>query len=147
MLAEAKALMGEGGLFILGADLVKERAVLTAAYDDAAGVTAAFNKNLLVRINRELRGDFDLHAFDHRAVWNAQLLRMEMHLVSRIDQLVHVAGRGFAFKAGEQLHTESSHKYSVESFDALARSAGWAVDRHWLSPTPQFAIFSLISRN
>jgi uncharacterized SAM-dependent methyltransferase len=89
-----------------------------AAYDDAMGVTAQFNKNLLVRINRELRGDFDLNAFDHRAIWNAHLQRMEMHLVSRIDQLVHVAGRGFAFKAGERLHTESSHKFSIESFNA-----------------------------
>ena len=146
-LRSVRNLLGAGSHLIIGVDMVKDSETLLAAYDDALGVTARFNKNLLVRINRELRGDFDLHAFDHRAVWNAQLLRMEMHLVSRIDQLVHVAGRGFAFKAGEQLHTESSHKYSVESFDALARSAGWAVDRHWLSPTPQFAIISLISRN
>jgi uncharacterized SAM-dependent methyltransferase len=116
-----------------------------AAYDDAMGVTAQFNKNLLVRINRELRGDFDLNAFDHRAIWNAHLQRMEMHLVSRIDQLVHVAGRGFAFKAGERLHTESSHKFSIESFNALASSAGWVIDRHWLSAAPEFAIFSLTS--
>jgi dimethylhistidine N-methyltransferase len=138
-------LLGPGARLIIGVDMVKDPDTLVAAYDDAMGVTARFNKNLLVRINRELRGDFDLDAFDHLAVWNTQLQRIEMHLVSRFDQLVHVAGRGFAFKAGERLHTESSHKFGVESFSALAKSAGWVVDRHWLSAAPEFAIFSLTS--
>jgi dimethylhistidine N-methyltransferase len=144
-LRSVRSLLGPGARLIIGVDMVKDPATLVAAYDDAMGVTARFNKNLLVRINRELRGDFDLNAFDHRAIWNAHLQRIEMHLVSRIDQLVHVAGRGFAFKAGERLHTESSHKFSVESFNALARLAGWVSDRHWLSVAPEFAIFSLTS--
>lgn len=144
-LCSVRALLGAGSRMIIGVDMVKDPAILLAAYDDALGVTARFNKNLLVRINRELRGDFAPQAFDHRAVWNAQLQRIEMHLVSRIDQLVHVAGRGFAFKAGERLHTESSHKFSVESFGALASSAGWMIDQHWLSPAHEFAIFSLTS--
>jgi dimethylhistidine N-methyltransferase len=144
-LHSVRKLLGTGARLIIGADMVKDSATLVAAYDDAQEVTARFNKNLLVRINRELRGDFDPEAFDHRAIWNAQLKRMEMHLVSRIDQLVHVAGRGFAFKAGEPPHTENSHKFSVESFIELVSSAGWKIDRHWLSDAPEFAIFSLVS--
>jgi len=144
-LRSVRSLLGTGSSLIIGVDMIKDPATLLAAYDDALGVTARFNKNLLTRINRELGGDFDAQAFDHRAVWNAQLERMEMHLVSLIDQLVHVAGHSFTFKAGEQLHTESSHKFSVMSFGALACSAGWSINRYWLSPTPRFAIFSLTS--
>jgi dimethylhistidine N-methyltransferase len=141
LLAEARRLMGEDGLFILGADLVKEVAVMTAAYDDAAGVTAAFNKNLLVRINRELGGDFDLGAFEHRAVWNADDSRIEMHLVARTAQEVHVADRAFGFSAGESLHTENSYKFTVEDVTGLARRAGWQLQERWISPPPAFAIF------
>jgi dimethylhistidine N-methyltransferase len=141
LLTEAKALMGEGGLFILGADLVKERAVLTAAYDDAGGVTAAFNKNLLVRINRELGGDFDLDAFDHRAVWNAVDSRIEMHLVSRAAQSVRIGGASFNFGAGESLHTENSYKFTVEDITGMARRAGWRLIERWIAPPPAFAVF------
>ena len=141
LLAEAKALMGEGGLFILGADLVKEPAVLTAAYDDAARVTAAFNKNLLVRINRELGGDFDLAAFDHRAVWNAVDSRIEMHLVSRSAQTVRVGEVAFAFREGESLHTENSYKFTVEDITGMARRAGWRLIERWIAPPPAFAVF------
>ena len=141
LLAEARTLMGEGGLFILGADLVKETSVLTAAYDDAAGVTAAFNKNLLVRINRELGADFNLDAFDHKAVWNAVDSRMEMHLVSRTRQSVHVAGRTFEFAAGESLHTENSYKFTVEDVTGMARRAGWRLLERWIAPPPAFAVF------
>jgi dimethylhistidine N-methyltransferase len=141
LLAEAKALMGEQGLFILGADLVKEPAVLTAAYDDAAGVTAAFNKNLLVRINRELGGDFDLAAFDHRAVWNAVDSRIEMHLVSRSAQTVRVGEAAFAFGEGESLHTENSYKFTVEDITGMARRAGWRLIERWIAPPPAFAVF------
>jgi len=141
LLAEAKALMGEGGLFILGADLVKETAVLTTAYDDAAGVTAAFNKNLLVRINRELGGDFDLAAFDHRAVWNAVDSRIEMHLVSRTAQTVQVSEAAFAFGEGESLHTENSYKFTIEELTGMARRAGWRLIERWISPPPAFAVF------
>jgi dimethylhistidine N-methyltransferase len=145
LLRSVRRLLGRRARLIIGVDMIKDPATLLAAYDDASGVTARFNKNLLTRINRELRGDFDLDTFDHLALWNAPLERMEMHLVSRIDQLVHIAGRGFAFKAGERLHTESSHKFSVPSFSVLASSAGWVIDRHWLSAASEFAIFSLTS--
>ena len=141
LLTEARALIGEGGFFILGADLVKEPAVLTAAYDDAAGVTAAFNKNLLARINRELGADFDLAAFDHKAVWNAVDSRIEMHLVSRLRQTVWVAGESFEFAAGESLHTENSYKFTVEDVTGMARRAGWRLIDRWISPPPAFAVF------
>ena len=145
LLAEARALVGEGGLFILGADLVKEPSVLTAAYDDAAGVTAAFNKNLLTRINRELGADFDIAAFDHRAVWNAVDSRIEMHLVSRVKQAVRVAGQGFEFAAGESLHTENSYKFTVEDVTGMARRAGWRLLDRWIAPPPAFAVFLFCS--
>jgi dimethylhistidine N-methyltransferase len=146
-LRSARQRLGTQARLIIGADMIKDPATLVAAYDDAEGVTARFNKNLLTRINRELNGDFNPDAFDHLAVWNAPLSRMEMHLVSRVEQIVHVDGHTFAFKAGERLHTEISHKFSVESFSALAASAGWTVDEHWVSPAPQFAIFSLALRD
>ncbi|MDB5776649.1 MAG: egtD [Herbaspirillum sp.] len=136
-------LLGDDALLIVGADLVKDAATLVAAYDDAKGVTAAFNKNLLVRINRELDGDFDLDAFDHLALWNAKHKRMEMHLVSRVDHTVRIDGHAFAFRAGERLHTENSHKFTPASFAALAAQAGWTVHREWISAAPQFAVFSL----
>jgi dimethylhistidine N-methyltransferase len=141
LLTEARGLMGEDGLFILGADLVKEPAVLTAAYDDAAGVTAAFNKNLLVRINRELFADFDLTAFDHEARWNAVDSRIEMHLVSRAPQTVRVGDRAFEFAAGESLHTENSYKFTVEDITGMARRAGWRLVERWIAPPPAFAVF------
>ena len=141
LLAEARRLMGEDGLFILGADLVKEVAVMTAAYDDAAGVTAAFNKNLLARIDRELGGDIDPAAFDHLAAWNADDSRIEMHLVSRAEQTVHVAGRAFAFANGERLHTENSYKFTVEDITGMAKRAGWRLIERWIGPPPAFAVF------
>jgi dimethylhistidine N-methyltransferase len=143
LLRAARALLGEGGLFILGADLVKEPAVLTAAYDDAAGVTAAFNKNLLVRINRELGGDFALSQFEHLAIWNAVESRIEMRLVSVAEQQVSVSGRRFAFSAHESLHTENSYKFTVEDVVGVARRAGWRLVERWIAPPPEFAIFLL----
>jgi len=142
-LRSARDLLGAQARLIIGVDMIKDPATLLAAYDDAMGVTARFNKNLLARINRELHGNFDLDAFDHLAVWNAELKRMEMHLVSRLDQIVHVDSHSFAFRSGERIHTESSHKFSVDSFSALALSAGWVVDQFWASAAPEFAIFSL----
>lgn len=142
-LRAARALLGPDATFIVGADVVKDPATLLAAYDDAQGVTARFNKNLLARINRELRGDFDPATFDHQARWNAQSNRIEMHLVSRIDQIVNAAGQAYAFKAGESLHTENSHKFTADSFAALAAKAGWRVAAQWISDAPQFAIFQL----
>ncbi|KRB44681.1 ergothioneine biosynthesis protein EgtB [Phenylobacterium sp. Root700] len=142
-LAGAKRLLGEGAGFLVGIDLAKDEQTLVAAYDDAQGVTAAFNLNLLVRINRELGGDFDLAAFEHRAIWNAAESRVEMHVVSRIDQSVSVAGRAFRFAAGETIHTENSYKFTVEGFAELARQAGWKLERCWESPAPSFAMVLL----
>jgi dimethylhistidine N-methyltransferase len=142
-LVAARRLLGEGAAFLVGIDLVKDPAVLTAAYDDALGVTAAFNKNLLARINRELGGDFDLDAFAHRAVWNDAESRIEMHLMSLRDQTVRVAGREFAFRAGETLHTENSCKFTIDRFAAMARAAGWTLEQHWVSPDPAFGVVLL----
>ena len=137
--------LGKDARLIIGVDMIKDPKTLIAAYDDGEGVTAAFNKNVLERINRELGGDFRLDDFDHLAVWNDAKARMEMHLVSRIQQTVNIRGRSFRFETGERLHTESSHKFSIVTFTALVESAGWRVEKHWLSNAPEFAIFSLKS--
>ena len=112
---------------ILGLDLVKDTTTLVEAYDDAAGVTANFNLNLLRRMNREIGADFDLSAFHHEARWNADLSRIEMHLVSDKDQTVTVAGTPIAFAAGESIHTENSRKYTREAFAAIADRGGWEI--------------------
>jgi dimethylhistidine N-methyltransferase len=142
-LKQARGLLGPGAQFIVGADIVKDEAVLVAAYDDAQGVTRDFNKNLLARINRELGGDFDLDAFSHRAVWNGAESRMEMHLVSLKAQTATVAGRTFRFAERETIHTENSYKFTEAGFTDLAEQAGWRVIRRWISPAPQFAVFLL----
>ncbi len=142
-LRTVRGLLGQNARLILGADMVKDEATLVAAYDDANGVTAQFNKNLLARINRELGGNFDLDAFDHLAVWNPEYERMEMHLVSRKDQIVTAAGHAFAFKAGERFHTENSHKFTPASLARLAADSSWKIERQWISPAPAFGIFSL----
>ncbi|WP_397452241.1 ergothioneine biosynthesis protein EgtB [Pseudomonas sp. NA-150] len=142
-LRSAHGLLGAGAHFIVGVDMVKEPEILVAAYDDAEGVTARFNKNLLTRINRELDGNFNVDAFDHLALWNDIDERMEMHLVSRCEQVVKVAGHTFHFRDGERLHTENSHKFTVESFTALAATAGWSVTDYWVSEAPQVGLFSL----
>ncbi|CAN7162082.1 ergothioneine biosynthesis protein EgtB [Phenylobacterium sp. LjRoot225] len=142
-LVRARRLLGEGAQFLIGIDLVKSEGELVAAYDDALGVTAAFNKNLLARINRELGGDFDLEGFAHRALWNAGESRIEMHLESLREQQVEVAGRSFRFQAGETLHTENSHKFTVEGVARLAEAAGWRLERRWTSVHPAFAVVLL----
>ena len=144
-LKTARHLLGRGAAFLIGLDLVKSPAVLEAAYDDAQGVTAAFNLNLLTRINRELGGNFDLSTFRHRAIWNADESRMEMHLVSSIDQVVRAAGREFHFAAGETLHTENSYKFTLPGFGDLAAQAGWRVDRVWESAEPSFAVVRMVT--
>jgi len=142
-LIAAKRLLGEGGQFIVGADLVKDVGVLLAAYDDPQGVTAAFNLNVLARINRELGGDIELSAFRHRAIWNAKHDRIEMHLESLTDQTFTVAGRRLTMQAGETIHTENSHKYTIDSFTRLAERAGWRIGAKWLSAEPAFGVFLL----
>ena len=131
-LGKARTLLGAGSGLILGADHTRAASLLVPAYDDAQGVTAAFNKNVLARLNRECGADFDLAAFEHRAVWNAIEGRVEMHLASRTDQVVVLDGRRFVFVAGETIHTENSYKYHPEQLDGLATRAGWELVERWL---------------
>jgi len=142
-LAQAARILGSGSTMIIGIDLIKDEVVLNAAYDDAAGVTAKFNLNILRRMNRELGGDFDISAFRHRAFYRAAHHRIEMHLESLRAQTVRVAGRSFAFRQGETIHTENSYKYTVESFRALAESAGWRAAATWTDENALFSIHAL----
>jgi len=128
---------------LVGVDLRKDANVLHAAYNDSRGVTAAFNLNLLARINRELGADFDLRRFAHYAFYNAPLGRIEMHLVSLARQSVRVARRRFRFERGESIHTENSYKYSAEGFRALAARAGYAGKRLWTDRKGLFALHGL----
>ena len=139
-LANAARLLGRGSAFLVGVDLKKDQRILIPAYNDARGVTAAFNLNLLARINRELVATFDLARFAHDAVYDEAQGRIEMYLVSLARQTVRVLGRGFTFAEGERIHTENSHKYTVEEFQALAARAGWTPVKAW---TDQDQLFSL----
>ncbi len=125
---------------ILGLDLVKPVAVLEAAYDDAQGVTAAFNLNLLTRLNREAGADFDLSAFRHKAVWNDAAQRVEMHLESLRAQQVRIAGQHITFAAGETIHTENSHKFSPETLSDMASRADWDISGILTDPDDLFAV-------
>lgn len=142
-LRNARALAGAGGAMLVGVDLKKDHALLHAAYNDAQGVTAEFNLNLLARVNRELGADFDLSAFRHHAFYNAGAGRIEMHLVSLKAQRVTLGGRIFDFRPGETIHTENSCKYSVEEFQQLARSAGFEPAACWTDPQQLFAVHYL----
>ena len=135
--------LGTHASLLVGIDLIKDPSTLIAAYDDSLGITARFNKNILTRINRELGGNFELDAFDHLVLWNAAHSRIEMHLVSRNDQIVNAVGTTFAFRKGELLHTECSHKFSIAMFTGVAAEAGWSVDKIWISDSPRVALFRL----
>ena len=138
-----RAQVGASGAMLVGVDLKKDANVLHAAYNDAEGVTAAFNLNLLARINRELGGDFDPRRFRHYAFYNASLGRVEMHLVSLVRQCVHVGRSRFEFDAGETIHTENSCKYSVEEFRALAAEAGFSGAEVWRDLRGLFSLHGL----
>jgi dimethylhistidine N-methyltransferase len=140
LLANTCREVGPGGAMLIGVDLVKDRETLERAYNDAAGVTAEFNLNLLVRLNRELGADFDVGAFRHQAVWDEEAARIEMRLISTRDQRVTVAGRAFDFAAGEVLVTEYSHKYKPEAFRGLAEGAGFVLARTWTDPDGLFSV-------
>ncbi|HVZ70715.1 MAG TPA: L-histidine N(alpha)-methyltransferase [Rhizomicrobium sp.] len=135
-----------GGGLLIGTDLVKDPALLHAAYNDSSGVTAAFNKNLLVRANRELGANFDLNNFAHYACYNALAARIEMYLISLVRQTVRVAGETLRFGQGEAIHTEDSHKYTIESFTELAVDAGFLPRRSWADSHRLFAIHWLETR-
>ena len=138
-LRKAAAVLKGGGMLI-GVDLVKDPNILHAAYNDAQGVTASFNKNLLARANRELDAGFDLDRFAHYAFYNPHLRRIEMHLMSLGDQSVHIAGHEIAFADGETIHTENSHKYSLDGFRALATQAGFTPRQAWTDPQRLFSL-------
>ncbi|MBT3070967.1 L-histidine N(alpha)-methyltransferase [Rhodomicrobium sp. Az07] len=139
-LLSARRLLGPGAAFLLGVDLQKPLDILLPAYNDADGVTAAFNLNLLARINRDLEGTFDLGAFEHAAIWNERHHRIEMHLRSLTGQCANVAGRTFSFAAGETIHTENSHKYTPEGFARLAGDGGWEVSRVFIDEKRLFSV-------
>jgi uncharacterized SAM-dependent methyltransferase len=128
---------------VIGVDLCKVPAVLIPAYDDAAGVTARFNRNLLTRINRELGGNFIIEQFRHSVRWNEAEAAIEMHLLSIVDQTVTIAGRCFEFSEGETIHTESSRKYGIADFTRLAVQHGWRVDRVWTDDKQLVGVFGL----
>jgi dimethylhistidine N-methyltransferase len=137
--------LGPRGAMLIGVDLKKDAALLHAAYNDAKGVTAAFNLNLLARINRELGADFRPRRFRHYAFYNPARGRIEMHLVSLAPQNVNVGNHRFAFEAGESIHTENSYKYSVGEFRALAASAGFKGEQVWLDPKGMFSLHGLVA--
>ena len=142
-LANAAHLLGRGASLLVGVDLKKDPAILIPAYNDKGGVTAAFNLNLLERINRELDGDIDPDCFAHDAIYDEAHGRIEMHLVSLARQTVRVLGRAFSFAKGERVHTENSHKYSVEEFQALAARAGWTPAHAWTDADRLFSLHLL----
>jgi len=130
-----------GGALLLGVDLCHDPVVLHAAYNDSQGVTAAFNLNLLARLNRELDADFDLDAFEHDAIYDPEQARIEMRLVSRRAQLVTVAGMPVRFRAGEHIVSEHSHKYVAHELTAMAHAAGWRLERSWTDDDDRFGAF------
>ncbi|MGD9299669.1 MAG: L-histidine N(alpha)-methyltransferase [Thiohalocapsa sp.] len=145
-MARVGQILGSGGRLLIGVDLIKDRHRLEAAYNDADGITAAFNLNLLTRINRELGADFDLDGFRHEAVFNADLSRVEMHLISTRPQQVTLAGQTFHFSEGESIHTESSHKFRIDGFHALAAEAGFTAEQVWTDPDGLFSVHCLAWR-
>jgi L-histidine N-alpha-methyltransferase len=142
-LTHAARLLGKRSAFLIGVDLKKDPSILVPAYNDARGVTAAFNLNLLHRMKRELGAHIDVEGFAHDAVYDEVHGRMEMYLVSRKRQVVRVLGRRFSFADGERIHTENSHKYSVVEFQALAESAGWQAARVWTDDNQLFSLHLL----
>ncbi|WP_242139827.1 L-histidine N(alpha)-methyltransferase [Sphingomonas sp. TREG-RG-20F-R18-01] len=140
LLRAMKESLGEGAMLLIGMDRIKDQATLEAAYDDAQGVTAAFNLNLLERINRELDGTIPLDAFRHRAIWNDDRARIEMHLEATRDVTFTVEGRPFDMAAGETIHTENSHKFGARDARILLRAGGWTPVGEWTDPEGRFAV-------
>jgi dimethylhistidine N-methyltransferase len=140
LLRHFRGLLGDGALLLIGMDRVKPVERLVAAYDDPEGVTARFNLNLLDRINRELGGDIPVDAFRHEARWNDMLSRIEMHLVATTDVEFRVGGQPFAFRSGESIHTENSHKYGRRGARLLLLAGGWTPIAEWTDPAGDFAV-------
>jgi L-histidine Nalpha-methyltransferase len=144
-LKSARAILGSGARIVIGVDLEKDERTLYDAYNDRAGVTARFNLNVLHRINRELGGDFDVGAFIHRAVYNRDRHRIEMHLISKKALTAEVLGQKFSFRPGESIHTENSYKYSIERFALLARVSGWTLLETWTDAEAMFSVHALVA--
>jgi len=137
---QARRTAGPQGSLLIGVDLKKDPAILEAAYDDAKGVTASFNKNLLSRLNRECGANFDLRSFRHRAFYNEEHGRIEMHLESRCRQTVKLFEEELDFLPGETIHTENSYKFKIEEFQSLAERAGWKPQRVWCDSEKLFSV-------
>jgi dimethylhistidine N-methyltransferase len=137
-LGRVRRAVGKGGALVLGVDRRKRAATLNAAYDDAAGVTAKFNLNILARLNRDVHAHFDLRTFEHRAFFNSRASRVEMHLVSRVEQIVKVAGEPIHFDKGESIWTESSYKYDRARLEELIETAGFRMRKLWTNRKRQF---------
>jgi dimethylhistidine N-methyltransferase len=140
LLRAMKDTLGPGAWLLIGMDRIKEEETLLEAYNDSAGVTAEFNLNLLHRINRELGGDIPIDAFRHRAIWNDEKGRIEMHLEAVRDVSFTISGTPFAFRAGETIHTENSHKYGLRDSRLLLRAAGWGIIEQWTDEDERFAM-------
>lgn len=145
LLRSMRLALSPAGRLIIGVDLKKDADRLLRAYNDASGVTAAFNLNLLARINHELGAGLDLGAFRHEAIYDEREGRIEMRLVSKKDQAASIAGREFRFRAGETIHTENSYKYTIDQFRRTARSAGWTPRRVWTDDEKLFSVHELIA--
>ena len=139
MLQRASKTLGANAKFLIGVDLVKDKAVLEAAYNDGDGVTEAFNLNLLERMKRELGADLNIDDFEHIALYNDALSRIEMHLRARKATSITIDEQSFAFRAGETLHTENSHKFTHETFAALVNQTPWHLEKSWSDPKGWFA--------
>jgi dimethylhistidine N-methyltransferase len=140
LLRAMKQALGVGAYLLIGMDRLKDTAELAAAYDDAQGITAAFNLNLLHRINAELNGTIPVDAFRHRAVWNDPMSRIEMHLEAVRDTEFTISGQSFSIPAGETIHTENSHKYGPRDARLLLRAAGWSPVKEWTDEEGRFAL-------
>ena len=146
-LGRIRQLVGEEGGLLIGVDLKKEEAILNAAYNDSQGVTAAFNLNMLAHLNREHGADFDLEAFRHHAGYNVELGCIQMFLVSQYNQTVNIAGETFTFAEDEAIHTENSHKYTVDEMCDMAHSSGFGVEQIWQDPAGFFGVFYLVGQS
>ncbi|MDV6316435.1 L-histidine N(alpha)-methyltransferase [Idiomarina sp. HP20-50] len=142
-LRNARTTLGDGGYLLLGVDTKKDQQMLEAAYNDSQNITARFNKNILIRINRELDANFQLDQFEHTAIYNQKLGRIEMHLRSLVRQTVEIAGEDFQFDEGETIHTENSYKYHPHEFEQLAAEAGWQREGLWLAQNDIFSVMLL----
>ena len=140
LISNTKKFLGKGGLFIVGIDLIKEQQILLDAYNDSKGVTASFNLNLLQRINEELGGDFNLEHFEHKAVFNEEKKRIEMHLISNRNQRVYIGDHSFSFNQGETIHTENSRKFLVHEFLEQANSLGLGDEQVFSDDEEKFAV-------